>query len=156
MKRFWWVPLVVFLWAPLYQSETAVAEDEPDPEQVEQFKEFLENKGLGSLLNGVWVLDLPPSRSEEDELGSVAYGLERYRIYAEKSSKSPAELVGILGLKSVVYDYIEIPQSDLSYYFRAKPHNQIRILYRHLEQPSLSDLPALEGPSRSLSQSLSP
>ena len=137
MNRFWLVPLIVLLWMPLHADEPSGA----DPDQIEAFKEFLNNRHLGQFVDGVWVFAPPPTRSKEDELGSIAYGLESYKLYAKKTGKTVGELGKVLGLETFSYDIIMIPKSDLITYFSVtNSRDQLKLLYRHLDQPDPFDL----------------
>ena len=133
MNHLRWLPLAALLLMPVHaQGQDAIA-GTIDQAQIEAFNRYLQERDLGNLESGVWVFSLPPTRSrEKDELGSIAYGLESYRLYAERNGKSAGQLGEVLGLNSFAYKSVKIPKDDLIVYFSANSQNRIQILHNYL------------------------
>ena len=139
MKRYWWIPLAIVLWVPFHaihsesqQGSQVEAEGKEEPDPIFAFNEFLAKRDLGKLQEGIWIFHPPSTRPREDELGNLAYGLEWYKIYAERIGKTAGELGRDLGLRVFAYDSLKIPRDDLVIYFGSNSLQQVEILRRHL------------------------
>lgn len=81
---------------------------------------------------GIWIFHPPSTRPKEDELGNLAYGLEWYKIYAERKGKTASQLGQDLGLRVFAYDNLKIPHDDLVIYFGVNSLQQVNILREHM------------------------
>ena len=109
--------------------------DPLDSDPQTKFNEFLREKQFGVLdvKTGVWFFMLPVTRSN-DMINNLAYGLERFKIYAQREGKSPQQLSLDIGINSFVYGQLEMKRVTFLSYFSSDTYMQFRILQRQLEK----------------------
>ena len=81
------------------------------------FENFLEQKGLGEVRDGVWILAVPPRRSPSDHLGNLSYSLELFNNYAIENGTT----FEALGIDSLRYESWSFGRDELRQYMEAAP-----------------------------------
>ena len=103
-----------------------------DGEQ-EAFQKFLQERQLGVLDEaGIWWFEPPATRSDRGEVINLAYGLEWYKIYAERKKKSPLQLGLDIGINGFNYGKLEMKKGVFFKYHGSDVFTQSEILREHL------------------------
>ena len=102
--------------------------------EQKDFQKFLEKRELGVLdEKGIWWFEPPATRSDRADVINLAYGLEWYKIYAERKKKSPLQLGLDIGINGFNYGKLEMKKGVFFKYQGSDVFTQSEILREQLK-----------------------
>ena len=136
MKRSRLTLFILLLWLPVHTILiTSQADDSASKAKEQQdFRKFLQERDLGVLdEEGIWWFEPPATRSDRDDVINLAYGLEWYKIYAERKQKSPLQLGLDIGINGFNYGKLEMKKGVFFKYQGSDIFTQAKILREQLD-----------------------